>query len=112
MNYRDRNLLNLAYEFPCMLRFDGCQGGNGEPAHANWPLFGKGMGMKAHDCFHVPACRHCHAMLDQGSQMEREERRMAWLRAYAEYAPKLWKLEYVIVNPGLKRSRIMEAFAA
>ena len=43
MNHRDRQLLSLSYEFPCMLRFDGCEGGNGEPAHANWPLFGKGI---------------------------------------------------------------------
>jgi hypothetical protein len=112
MNQRDRQLLDLAYEFPCMLRFPGCVGGNGEPAHANWPMFGKGMGMKAHDCFHVPACRHCHQLLDQGNTMEREDRRMAWLRAYAEYAPKLWKLEYVIVNPGLKKYDITEAIFA
>ena len=112
MNHRNRQLLDLAYEFDCFLRFDGCEGGPGEPAHANWPIFGKGMGMKAHDCFHVPACRNCHRLLDQGNTMEREERRMAWLRAYAEYVPRLWKLEYVIVNPGLKHSRIMEVFAA
>lgn len=67
--------------------------------------------MKAHDVFHVPACRHCHRLLDQGSAMEREDRRMAWLRAYAEYAPTLWKRGYVIVNPGLSRCGIAE-FAA
>lgn len=111
MNHRDRDLLSLAYEFPCMLRFHCCEGGNGEPAHANWPIFGKGMGMKAHDVFHVPACRSCHRMLDQGSKLEREERRDAWLRAYAEYAPLLWKRGFVIVNPGLKKCGVMEIYA-
>lgn len=108
MNHRDRQLLDLAYEFPCMLRFDGCQGGPGEPAHANWPIFGKGLGMKSHDCFHVPACRACHQALDQGSKLEREDRRMAWLRAYAEYNAALWKRGYVIVNPGLTKAPIRD----
>ena len=102
MNYRDRALLDLAYQFDCTLGFDGCEVHPAEPAHANWPIFGKGGAMKAHDCFHVPACRHCHRLLDQGSTMEREERRMAWLRAYAAYAPRLWALGYTIVNPVLK----------
>ena len=91
MNHRDRALLDCAYDFPCLLQFDGCDGGNGEPAHANWPIFGKGMGMKAHDCFHVPACRSCHVRLDQGSSLDREERRMAWLRAFADYLPMLFQ---------------------
>lgn len=112
MNYRNRQLLNLAYEFDCMLRFDGCTQGTGEPAHANWPIFGKGMGMKSHDCYFVPACRHCHQMLDQGSQMDREERRMAWLRAYADFHAILWKRGLIIVNPGLSRIKpSIEVFA-
>lgn len=91
MNFRSRPLLDKAYEFPCMLRLPCCEGGAGEPAHANWPIFGKGGAMKAHDCFAVPACRPCHVALDQGKDMDREERRMVWLRAFAEYLPLLFE---------------------
>lgn len=89
MNYRNRDLLDLAYEFPCHLRLPGCTGGVGEPAHSNQAKHGKGGAQKAHDCFHVPACRHCHRELDQGRTMDRETKFAAWDRAFGEYLPKL-----------------------
>lgn len=90
-NFRDRDLLNLTYEFDCLLRIDGvCEGGRGEPCHANWPEHGKGMGMKAHDCFVVPGCRACHMALDQGSKLSGEQRKDIWLRAYWNYTAQLW----------------------
>ncbi|HEY9147084.1 MAG TPA: hypothetical protein VIN36_10400, partial [Thiobacillus sp.] len=55
VNYRNRDLLDCAYNFPCLLQFPGiCEGGAGEPAHSNQYLHGKGGAMKAHDCYHVP----------------------------------------------------------
>lgn len=92
MSYRNRRLLDTAYQFPCMLRFDCCEGGDaGEPAHSNQSKHGKGGGMKAHDCFFVPACRSCHVRLDQGGDMTLEERREAWERAYWEFVPMAWE---------------------
>lgn len=36
---------------------------------------GKGAGMKQHDCMTFAGCRKCHMELDQGKDMDREERR-------------------------------------
>jgi hypothetical protein len=90
MNFRDRDLLDMAYEFPCQLQLDGiCQGGPGEPAHSNQSIHGKGGALKAHDCFHVPGCRACHREIDQGNTMNREEKFAAWNRAFGRYLPLL-----------------------
>lgn len=90
MNYRNHRLLDMAYQFPCSLRFPGCEGGDaGEPAHSNQAIHGKGGSIKAHDCFHVPACRACHRELDQGRLMDRETKAYEWNRAFGVYLPKL-----------------------
>ena len=39
-------------------------------AHSNWPDHGKGMSLKAHDCFIAFLCFRCHSWLDQGSGMD------------------------------------------
>lgn len=66
-NYRDRKLLDLAHQVnECQLRLPGCQGYTEgcEPAHSNQLRHGKGMGIKAHDHYHVSACHNCHMMYD------------------------------------------------
>ncbi len=92
MSYRNRALLDLAYTQPCALRLPGiCEGGDaGEPAHSNQSIHGKGGALKAHDCFHVPACRACHREIDQGRTMAREEKFATWNRAYGLYLPRLF----------------------
>ena len=91
MNYRNRNLLDLAAELTCTLRIPGvCEGGRGEPAHANWPEFGKGGAMKAHDCFFASGCRACHREIDQGKRLSAEERLDIWTRAHHETMLQLW----------------------
>jgi hypothetical protein len=91
MNYRSRPLLDLAYEFPCLIGLPGCEGTVGEPAHSNQSIHGKGGALKAHDCFHVPACRSCHRELDQGRTMDREMKFATWNRAYGLYLPQLFE---------------------
>lgn len=91
MNFRSRDVLNLAYNYGCHLNLPGCEGGDaGEPAHSNQEKHGKGGAMKAHDCFHVPACRSCHRELDQGKTMDRDEKRFRWDRAFGLYLPQLF----------------------
>ena len=90
MNYRSRKVLNVAYEFGCMLQLPGCEQTHGEPAHSNQPMHGKGGAMKAHDCFHVPACRSCHRELDQGRTMDREMKHATWNRTFGLYLPELF----------------------
>lgn len=80
-NYRDRKLLDLAHRVTvcqaCGHHTEGC-----EPAHANWSRYGKGMSIKAHDCFHAAMCHECHAWLDQGKDLSHEERIAIWQRAF------------------------------
>lgn len=102
MSYRNRDLLDCSYSFPCLLRFPGCEGGSaGEPAHSNQAKHGKGGAMKAHDCFTVPACRSCHLELDQGKTMTRDEKREAWDHAFWAYLPMLWESGLLSVNKRL-----------
>ena len=98
MNYRNRDLLDCAYSFPCQLQLPCCEGGVGEPAHSNQARHGKGGAMKAHDCFHVPGCRSCHRELDQGRTMTRDEKREAWQAAFDRYLPLLWASGLLVVN--------------
>jgi hypothetical protein len=99
MTFRSRPLLDLAYKFPCSLNFPGCEGGDaGEPAHSNQAKHGKGGAMKAHDCFHVPACRSCHRELDQGRMFSKEMKFAEWDRAYGLYLPRLFESGYLTIK--------------
>lgn len=51
-------------------------------AHSNSLRDGKGKGIKAHDFRVAALCFTCHAELDQGSKMSREERREMWEEAH------------------------------
>lgn len=57
-------------------------------AHANH--VGKGMGMKSHDFAWAAMCFKCHALLDQGSNLTREDRRAMWEAAYWRTQEWLW----------------------
>jgi len=95
MNFRSRRLLDKAYQHPCLLRLPCCEGGVGEPAHSNLAIHGKGGAMKAHDCFHVPACRACHREFDQGKTMTKDEKAALFHRAFGEYLPMLFESDDV-----------------
>ena len=87
MTYRNRKYLDLAHRVTeCQLQIpgicdtytpDGC-----EPAHSNQQIHGKGKGLKAHDIYHAASCHSCHAFLDQGADMSREDRRYYWQRGF------------------------------
>jgi hypothetical protein len=97
-NYRDRKLLDLAYQLDCQVQLPGiCDGGTGEPAHSNQSRHGKGGALKAHDCFYASSCRACHRELDQGRTMSREEKFEAWQRAHERTMLALWQLGLIRV---------------
>lgn len=82
-NYRNRQLLDLAYRIDCTAQIEGlCEGGPGEPMHSNQSRHGKGGALKAHDCFFASGCRACHRELDQGNRFNREEKFEIWQRAH------------------------------
>lgn len=90
--YRNPDLLALAYELDCQLQIPGvCEGGRGEPCHANWSDFGKGKSIKAHDCFFASGCRACHMEIDQGSRLTREEREAYWNLGWRGTMLALWQ---------------------
>ncbi|HDX0835772.1 TPA: DUF1364 family protein [Stenotrophomonas maltophilia] len=98
-NYRDRALLNLAYQLSCTLQIEGvCEGGPGEPCHSNQSRHGKGGSIKAHDCFFASGCRSCHRELDQGKCFTRDEKAEIWQRAHDLTMLQLWQQGYLRVR--------------
>jgi len=82
MNYRNRALLNLAHKVQeCQVRIPGvCTGYSVEgcePAHSNWSEHGRGMGHKSAD-IHAAACHACHAAIDSGSKLSRQDKQSFW----------------------------------
>lgn len=79
--YRNPKLLALANGSPC-----GHCGSIGTTvaAHANWSWAGKGMSRKADDSFIAFLCVECHSHLDQGKNMNKDEKEYFWLKAMAK----------------------------
>jgi hypothetical protein len=74
---------------PCYLRIAGvCMGGTETtvPCHSNQARHGKGRGIKAHDLYTVPGCWRCHAEIDQGALLTREDKFALWDDAYERWA--------------------------
>lgn len=80
MNYRNTKLTEAVRELPCQQC--GIQDGTVVAAHSNQLRDGKGKGIKAHDFRIAALCYRCHADLDQGSKMSKEERREVWEEAH------------------------------
>ena len=80
MNYRSHKLLETVRQFPC--QHCGTQDGTVVAAHSNQLRDGKGKGIKAHDFRIAALCYRCHADLDQGSKMSKEERKEVWEEAH------------------------------
>ena len=68
-------------------------------AHANSQMFGKGMGLKAHDCMGMFLCSICHHQLDQGFLWTKEEKREKTLMWILQTHLRLWQSGLV----GVKR---------
>lgn len=98
MNYRNRALLDLAYQLECTAQIPGvCEGGPGEPMHSNQARHGKGGALKAHDVFFASGCRACHRELDQGHKFNREEKFAIWQTAHERTMLQIFDLGLVKV---------------
>jgi len=77
--FRSKPLLRAVASLPCQLcgKEDETQA-----AHANWSEYGKGMALKAHDCYVAALCVGCHAGIDQGSKLSYQERKELWEAAW------------------------------
>lgn len=66
LEFRSRKLLDTAAEGVC--QNCGAEDGTVVAAHGNEAIMGKGVWLKAHDCFHAHLCFRCHAYIDRQSR--------------------------------------------
>lgn len=78
--YRNQKLLETVRSSPC--QHCGVSDGTVVAAHSNQLRDGKGRGLKAHDYRIAALCFRCHAELDQGSKMSKQERVNMWEDAH------------------------------
>ena len=89
-NYvRSKELLKNAREIPC--QHCGADDGTVVAAHANWGG-GRGRSIKADDNLIASLCFNCHAELDQGKNLSKDERQALWLDAHIKTVQKLTNL--------------------
>lgn len=83
----DRHLADLCRNQPCYLLVPGVRcAGEVVPCHSNQLRHGKGMGIKA-SRMSVPGCCACHAEIDQGHRLTKEQKFALWDDAYARWEP-------------------------
>ena len=80
MNYRNPKLLKLAKNAPCMNC--GIMDGTIVAAHSNQLRDGKGTGIKSDDFRCSFLCNSCHTKIDNGKELNREERINLWEEAH------------------------------
>jgi hypothetical protein len=99
--HRDRKLLDLAHEAPCMLQLGvvGCGADKSVPCHSDMQRHGRGVGCKSHDCLAVPGCPACHAVFTR-AHLGQDGYEEAWAHAMARYLVWLWKNLKVVVASG------------
>lgn len=106
MMHRNRQLLDLAHEAPCMLLLGakGCGANKSVPCHSDMLEHGRGAGLKSHDCLAVPGCPPCHAVFTR-EHLGRAGYAEAWAKAIARYLLWLWE------NGKLRLAKKMERAA-
>jgi len=76
----------------------GADDGTIVAAHSNQSKHGKGMSIKAHDCFVAFLCHRCHHEIDQGSKLSKEERIDLWQRAHEATLLHLFRTNRLVVK--------------
>lgn len=93
--YRNHELLGLARLLPRCMSCDAHNYGQVVAAHRNE---GKGMGMKCPDFMWAGMCDKCHAFLDHGAALSREDRRTMWNDAYWKTQEWLWTAGHLVAS--------------
>ena len=94
--YRNQRLLEIVRNSPC--QNCGTQNGTLCAAHSNQLRDGKGRSLKAHDFRVAALCFRCHSNLDQGYQMDKEERRELWEEAHRKTIAWLFENDHLVVK--------------
>lgn len=74
----ERRLYGHVASLPCQR----CGAHGSQVAHSNALRDGKGRGIKAYPWRVAALCAECHAEIDSGSRLSKEERREAWDEAH------------------------------
>lgn len=95
---RDRKLLDLAHDAPCMLLLGamGCGNHPSVPCHSDLLRHGRGVGHKSHDVFAVPGCPACHAAFTR-AVLGDERYEFVWTQAHERYLVYLFRHNLVRV---------------
>ena len=94
--YRNQKLLEAVRESPC--QHCGRMDGTVVAAHSNQSRDGKGRSLKANDYRIAALCFTCHAELDQGHKLSREERLNMWEAAHRETVGWLFENNHITVR--------------
>ena len=94
--YRNKALLEIVRESPCQIC--GVQNGTVVAAHSNQQRDGKGMGIKAHDYRIAALCFSCHAEIDQGKSLNKQEKFNQWDEAHRRTIGWLFELGHLKVE--------------
>ena len=97
MIYRNKRLLEIARNFPC--QHCGIDDGTVVAAHSNQLRDGKGKGIKASDYRIASLCFKCHAELDQGKNLSKQERLEMWEEAHRKTIALLFDNGHLQVIP-------------
>lgn len=91
MTHRNRRLLDISHEAPCMLQLaPGCGEFPSVPCHSDMLRHGRGVGHKSHDCFAVPGCPACHAVFTR-AHLGQDGYEAAWVAAIERYQVWIWE---------------------
>jgi hypothetical protein len=92
MTYRNRKLLDVAHQAPCMLRLGvpGCGTNPSVPCHSDALRHGRGAGHKSSDALAVAGCPACHAAFTRAN-LGRDGYEWAWMQAMERYTEWLWQ---------------------
>lgn len=90
-NHRDRKLLDVAHDAPCMLLLGapGCSTNPSVPCHSDLLRHGRGHKFKSHDCLAVAGCPACHERFTRKELGPLYEQ--AWQTAFERYLVWLWR---------------------
>lgn len=95
MTVRNRKLLDLCREAPCLLQLGQCSG-QVVACHSDQLVDGRGAGHKSHDCLAVPGCVSCHAKFTRG-HLGREQYHEIHAAALKSFIVWAWEHERVRV---------------
>lgn len=99
--YRSRELLRIVGHAPFCMACGQRNDGTVVACHANSQKFGKGRSLKAHDWAVCAMCFRCHAELDQGAFLSRQQREEMWMDAYIRTLAWLFESGHVgVIDPG------------